>query len=330
MRRFLARLSLVLGLAFGATGLVVGQAGAAPPTVVTDDVRSVQCSATTQDGDRLNFTAAISDAQGRTSANGSLQTATHAVNGDATSTWSDTTFTAVVPMYSRPLDPDGGGHFDGEEPEGEYIGDLEFAGTYAVGGQPETYVEKGKDGNIRYSSSNTVTPLAVSVTLLDLPGFELVDVSCEGESLVGKLSITNPNLVVQRGNDLTYACTAVNASPYPYIEKVEEGWYVDVASDEDSTVEASGVIAFGKDGAWQGLFRVADNEGSEQTVPASARLEQIGQPQHRTNGDRGIRDHARVITYRLQVSVDLPGQDAASVDCTLWDAALTTRWKNGA
>lgn len=345
MRGSAKYISLIAGLALTAAGTSVLPARAAPPTVVTDTTISVACVARSAGGERLVISAQVSETQQLSIAFAEVvgpDSQTIGEGSDGVSTWIDATVSATVPLYYEPPSEEDPHHWyvdgaagDEDGPSGgdkKYVGEVRFRGTYEPAADAVTEDVRGKDGNIRYAQSNTVTPLDVEAhtLILDHGTRETtfaVD-ECSGEAGTGSLTYTNPRTLIQRASEVPYECTAVNASPWAYIERVEEGWYVDVTGMDPGT-SASAVVEFAKDGTWQGYFRAYGDEEEPQSVPASATLVQTDR-YHARNGEKGMRDHAQVDVHALHLDVQLPGQEPAQLDCTLWEAELTLRSLNPA
>lgn len=340
MRKITARLSLLAGLALTATSLSAVQAGAAPPTVLTNEWREVTCTAVT-DGLEITVRASTSDQGGpevtaQSSAQLSYDTGETIGGGASDSTWTDTTFSAIIPIYAQSDGDGSGGHRyfydtgveDVPVDEGPPIGEVSFSGSFTTGGDPMSDPVKGQDGNIHFDQNNTVTPLEVALGSLTYQptgsggSTEFTDVSCEGMSGSGSLTYTNPHTVVRHEDDTVAQCQT-NADEYEVWQE-EDGWYVwvgylDILPDGDDDPEnnvqlrttAAGLIDFGRDGTWEGELEVVKDLGPGQgeewtSASATGTFEREGQPFHVTQEDRqGLRDHAQFTPHRLTLVVDL-------------------------
>lgn len=339
MRTITGTLSLFAGLTLTVSTLSTVQAGAAPPTVLTDEWTEVTCTAVS-DGLEITVGAGRSDQGGSqliTYSAAQLSDATTGETkggGESDSWWSDTTFHASIPIYALvPGDGSGGHRYfsstgtdDTSYQESLVMGQVVFEGSFVPSADSVTYPVKGQDGNIHFDQTNTLTPLVVEVeTLTYTPtdpaeSVTFADVTCMGEAGSGTLKYTNPHTVVRHEDDTTAQCET-NADNYE-VWREEDGWfvsvsYVDILPDDDEDPEnnvqlwstAAGLISFESDGTWEGELEVITNTepGTEvrHLADASATFLREGQPFHLTQEDRqGLRDHAHFTPHRLALVVD--------------------------
>ena len=283
-------------------GLVAPSAVAAAPTRITDRTVEIACSATGTAGEDINFYVASSDLGGTFGAVQAFSsTGDFLAGGEGTSDWSGTTFRSAVEVLG---------------PDDSPLGTAYLSGSYRAAGAAERFTSKFKDGNIRVVEDHSFTPLAVGDLVLELPGVEVADVSCDGSLGTGSLFFTNPTAHVGSDSGLEVQdCSLINAQDF----------FIDGRSLDDLAVGLSyadtpDMSAFSPSmdltgGSWTGTFNAADDQGPT-PVAATVTLRQTGDTV--TTRNSGPEGSIRLVVTPYEMHITVAGPKApAEVTCQL-------------
>lgn len=295
------------GVALAAVCTATPAAQGAPPTRIIDHTRDVVCTGT-NDGIRATVRAGLSELAGSSSfvALSDATTGDFVGYGSATSDWTDGTVRAAVPVTDRDDQP---------------AGEVYFAAAYTPTGSPQTVSDTFNDGNIHVAEKHTTTAYAISSAILSYRGSTFTDLRCDGSAVDGSLIFTNPAVHVSRSTGLMYECTTDNLSS-AYIQGPMDELFVDVQYADQPDGQASGIIPTGPGSDWSGEFRLQVADEPAGNVAVSAHIGPAGRPLHATDGDTGMRNHARLTPYPFSMTIEGPGAPA-TLTCTLYDLRLT-------
>lgn len=310
MNSVLRRGTWAVGTALAVVCTAVSAAQAAAPTRISDHTRDVVCTGTSE-GIRATVRAGLSDLAGSSAVVSLSDAATgdFVGYGSAAGDWTDDTVRAAVQLTDRDDQP---------------VGEAYFAATYTPTGSPQTVSDTFNDGNIHVAEKHTTTAYTIGSVTFSYRGLTFTDLRCEGSAVDGSLMFTNPAVHVSRSSGLMYECNADNLSSW-YIEGPMNELFVDVQYSDVPQAQADGLIDSGPGSDWTGEFRLQVADEPAGNVAVRAHIGRADRPLHATEGDTGMRNHARLTPYSFSMTIDGPSTPG-SLTCTLYDLRLT--WMN--